>query len=1040
MDKSLDKTGGGQVEGQGLWAHSVLLQQGDQLPPGARIVSVTELARLGSSLASSGDSGLPPQQHRMSVLTSDSLQRLLASHPKPVVQSVLASPPATGQEQHQIRISLPQELQHDYSRPAQEQIRQQQQQQHYLGEQKLEEVRVTSLQDSRLVGVPTMGRVIQMSELNRLAIPELKIVMQCDSKLDDLDSLDLPISQHSLPLSSYMGKHSAALTDIHPEKRPPTMEELQAMILPLQPAPAPHMEPALIELVGQSLPHSLPPAKPGSLPQGALSRVADRTFPALLAEEVVGEYRTAGRYDAIWKCQGGRYKVHRLVLALASPFLRDILAAQPEAEGVRPVLYTPDISSPSLKAILCLFYTGRVNVARDIMGEVNSALKMLLFRGDNLAVLPSQELVKQEILPEVTAEDYYQELERKGKARTGAGVKQEGEEREVESDDPEWELDTAFDPELQGEMDSDDDWWEKENKRELKKRKVSNMKNERWSEEEEEESRGGQLAFKRGRKSLKTPDTHEMFRTRGAGKGERSFQLALDMFEGKHVDFIYVCHACYAIFDTFKKLSVHKDDAHPNNPERSGPYHTASAGEYNCPKCREIIRVKHIAWFCKHLRYCRDNNDIAQALVAPEEEDSDAEEGGLAGGRRKYNKRTDSTDGSVVLLKDTDERLRITGESKGRNVQTLSKILIGRVVDYIWACKVCYSIHLTEEELEKHKQVNHAEAENIGKHWNATTEKYTCPYCEQVQNSKHVIWFVYHMRKCNMSNLPFIKKEINEEEDTEDDEEMEGDKHDPEQIILRTLNIRSERSEWLCESLLGKLVERIYSCHVCYSVFETATELKEHFKPTHGDIANRVRNGPYFDAEKQAFNCPVCHKEVYKKHTNSVFFIYHFRKCAGQAFQMQKSCLECDKEFSLYPNFKSHCDSHKALRSFMCHVCTKVFPSNARLNYHVQYVHSAFKPFACTKCTKAYKRKAELLEHEEMSHSSHFNYSCDKCGKQFYGKKNLALHMKTHYSEDEKKHVCTVCGYRFAKIKFLKNHMTTHSDIRQYACEVSRLL
>ena len=124
------------------------------------------------------------------------------------------------------------------------------------------------------------------------------------------------------------------------------------------------------------------------------------------------------------------------------------------------------------------------------------------------------------------------------------------------------------------------------------------------------------------------------------------------------------------------------------------------------------------------------------------------------------------------------------------------------------------------------------------------------------------------------------------------------------------------------------------------------------------------------------------------------------------------------------------------MRRFMCHVCTKVFQSNARLNYHVQYVHSSYKPYHCSKCTKSYKRKAELLEHEEMSHSTHFNYSCDKCGKQFYGKKNLALHMKTHYTEEEKKHVCNVCGYRFAKIKFLKNHLTTHSDIRQYACEV----
>ena len=44
--------------------------------------------------------------------------------------------------------------------------------------------------------------------------------------------------------------------------------------------------------------------------------------------------------------------------------------------------------------------------------------------------------------------------------------------------------------------------------------------------------------------------------------------------------------------------------------------------------------------------------------------------------------------------------------------------------------------------------------------------------------------------------------------------------------------------------------------------------------------------------------------------------------------------------------------------------------------------------------------------------------------------------MKTHYTEDEKKHVCNICGHRFAKIKFLKNHMTVHSDIRQFACEI----
>ena len=1031
----MEKGGGGSNEG--LWAHSLLLQQGDTLPPGARIVSVTELARLGVSVSS--EATINPPQQRVSVLTNDTLQRLLASQPKPVVQSVLASPTGS-RDEHPVEFSRPQQV---ITRATPHFTQQ-------LGEiQKLEEVRVTSLQDSRLVGVPTMGRVIQMSELNRLALPEMKIVLQCDQKLEDLDTLDLPISEsHSQQMSSYLSRSSGSLTEIHPEKKQqPVVEEL--MMLPISSAAPSNLEPALIELVGQSLPHNLPtpaPLPPISQGSGIQNKVADRTFPAIVMEELVAEYRTANRYDTIWKCQGGgRYKVHKLVLALSSPLLKDLLSSHPEGEGVRPVIYTPDISSLAVKAILCLFYTGKVNVARGKIGEVNAALKMLNFVGNNVTVLPSHELIKQEIVPEYDISSsgmlvelekgMVVELEKSGlgsKAATGERVKVEG--MRDEDSDEDWNIDTAFDPDLQGEADSDDDWWEAESKRMTKKRKLNNVKNERWSEDEEDGK--AYSGFKRGRKSLKCPDTHEVFRTRGPGKGERSFQLALDLFDGKHVDFIYVCHGCYAIFDTFKKLALHKDDAHPDNPDQYGPHHTSSVTQYNCPKCSQVVKVKHIAWFCKHLRFCRENNDIANALVGPEEDESDGDENGFSGVRRKYTKRTESVEGSNIYMKDTEERLRITGEAKGRNVQTLSKILVGRVVDYIWACKVCYSVHLSEEELRRHKTTHHVDGEK-GKHWNSNSENYTCPHCEQPQNSRHVIWFIYHMRKCNMSNVPMIKKEVNEEEDTEDEEEMEGDEHDPDQIVLRTLNIRSERSEWLCESLLGKVVQRMFCCHVCYTFYESAAELRRHFRPAHGELANRIGNGPYYNAEKLGFECPSCHKIVCKKQNNSIFFIYHLRKCSGQALLLEKPCPECGKVFSQYPNFKAHIESHKALRSFMCHVCTKVFPSNARLNYHVQYVHSAYKPFPCTKCSKAYKRKAELLEHEEMSHSTHFNYSCDKCGKQFYGKKNLALHMKTHYTDEEKKHVCTVCGYRFAKIKFLKNHMTTHSDIRQYACEVS---
>jgi uncharacterized Zn-finger protein len=46
--------------------------------------------------------------------------------------------------------------------------------------------------------------------------------------------------------------------------------------------------------------------------------------------------------------------------------------------------------------------------------------------------------------------------------------------------------------------------------------------------------------------------------------------------------------------------------------------------------------------------------------------------------------------------------------------------------------------------------------------------------------------------------------------------------------------------------------------------------------------------------------------------------------------------------------------------------------------------------------------------------------------------------MKSHLSDDEKKHVCLLCGNRFAKIGLLKNHITTHSNVRLFTCEVNR--
>jgi hypothetical protein len=63
-------------------------------------------------------------------------------------------------------------------------------------------------------------------------------------------------------------------------------------------------------------------------------------------------------------------------------------------------------------------------------------------------------------------------------------------------------------------------------------------------------------------------------------------------------------------------------------------------------------------WFCKHLKYCGVDNELAQAIVSVEDDDSEAEEEGAGG--RKYTRRGM---GNSEYYKDTPDRLRVTGET-----------------------------------------------------------------------------------------------------------------------------------------------------------------------------------------------------------------------------------------------------------------------------------------------------------------------------------------------------------------------------------------
>ena len=245
--------------------------------------------------------------------------------------------------------------------------------------------------------------------------------------------------------------------------------------------------------------------------QHTTNRITDKSFPSRILSMFLTEYKTGdGMYDAVWQCQGGMvFRVHRLVLASVSPLLRHCLLEQSDL-ATKAVIHTPELTSSCVKSLLCLFYTGKVNVSGSHVSEVNSALQMLAFQGDKVSLVPA-----------TMEEDFCQ-----------AAIV-EGSNNNDDGSDEDWDPKTAFDDDIQGDDNVEDgsDWWQPSDK---KQRVVS-----------VEEPQRSYPGFRRGRKSLKTPDTDEVYRTRGPGKGDRSYQLSQDLFNGRSVDFIHVCHICY---------------------------------------------------------------------------------------------------------------------------------------------------------------------------------------------------------------------------------------------------------------------------------------------------------------------------------------------------------------------------------------------------------------------------------------------------------------------------------------------------------------
>ena len=155
------------------------------------------------------------------------------------------------------------------------------------------------------------------------------------------------------------------------------------------------------------------------------------------------------------------------------------------------------------------------------------------------------------------------------------------------------------------------------------------------------------------------------------------------------------------------------------------------------------------------------------------------------------------------------------------------------------------------------------------------------------------------------------------------------------------------------------------------------------------------------------------------------------KECLNSTLITEKEANDCSKSLSQDKQQKRSPKGHSRRKTFECHYCSKLFPSNYYLSVHLN-IHTGEKPFRCSLCSQRYANPSSFHKHMK-AHSGEKTFSCQYCRKCFSDKHVLSIHVNTHTGERPYK--CNECGKGFCDHSSRKRHVTTvHSDKRNYHC------
>jgi len=726
------------------------------------------------------------------------------------------------------------------------------------------------------------------------------------------------------------------------------------------------------------------------------------SYPRNILKEIGGRLLSGRDWDTTWQCRDAIFKVHRIILAIFSPYLRRLMNEN-ERECF---IYTPELTCIHLRSIICLFYTGSTVIREPShCAEIEKTLKLLECNASLQIEQVNAVKLETEQIDNIVMCD----------PTTDSPAKTSNIETIVVHPyiNESWYDQLHYEP-------SDGDAPGSPTRNKLEKL----VKAEAVLDDVKIEIDDSEGLFddckSNGAAVERYTDTKYRYYLKGnrqglAKKGVLSRNLITDLFVEAPADLlsISVCTLCYQPFQTKQSLELHLEHAHcGTRKKKHGAYHISDT-KYKCPTCKEEIIVGHIVWFVKHMRFCGNNSEKALDLLAPGQDD--------------------------IPIQNEKEKYKVLDEDKLEGtkqnsfyVRTLCKKLTGHQSDTIWGCRRCYEAFKSKDELIDHVERNHEGKVEYGNCYDQVNKQYTCMYCN-LSFKFTLVKFINHIKFCGV-NPELSARQWDEEEGDDSDAQ---DIVDPWGVVNKPLKVVNLRSQWICECLFGKLVPVIYPCHVCYDAFSSCDDLKKHFSSKHHpDTVNTLENGPYYNKMDDSYNCPVCNKIVCKNQKTSIYFTYHMKKCSGKLHSVTKKCDKCSKSFTSYDSFMEHQRNNCYTNEFTCHICSKVLKCRSFLLRHVKEVHNEHKGFMCGHCPKTFKRKGELKIHE-ATHNTVLSFSCDQCGKAFKAKKNLDLHVKNvHVAYEDKKHACSHCPLRFARRDKLMDHIATHGILPAFECDL----